>query len=235
MVNRFSCIIIDDEPIARDIIEHFISNTPFLELKESFGNSHQALDYLYNNDIDIVFSDIEMPNLNGIQLVNSLSKQPIIIFITAHKDFAYDGFESGVTDYLVKPVSYERFLKAIYKTKDLLESKLNNQTSIDHIYIKSDNKLVKITFNEIIYIEALKDYLKIYLSNGEKYITHSTMKAMEEKLSQDFFRIQRSFIINTKYIKSFYGNSVQLILGEPLPISSKNKSELFQKLGIDTI
>lgn len=235
MVNRFSCIIIDDEPIARDIIEHFISYTPFLELKESFGNSHQALDYLYNNDIDIVFSDIEMPNLNGIQLVNSLSKQPIIIFITAHKDFAYDGFESGVTDYLVKPVSYERFLKAIYKTKDLLESKLNNQTSIDHIYIKSDNKLVKITFNEIIYIEALKDYLKIYLSNGEKYITHSTMKAMEEKLSQDFFRIQRSFIINTKYIKSFYGNSVQLILGEPLPISSKNKSELFQKLGIDTI
>lgn len=232
MVNRFSCIIIDDEPIARDIIEHFISNTPFLELKESFGNSHMALDYLYKNDIDIVFSDIEMPNMNGIQLVNSLSKQPIIIFITAHKDFAYDGFESGVTDYLVKPVSYERFLKAIYKAKALLESKLNNQTSIDHIYIKSDNKLIKITFNEIIYIEALKDYLKIYLSNGEKYITHSTMKAMEEKLTQDFFRIQRSFIINTKFIKSFYGNSVQLILGEPLPISSKNKSDLFQKLAI---
>lgn len=237
-MNKIKCLVVDDEPIAREIIESFIEKTPFLELIGSFGRPLDALNFIQNNKVDVVLTDIEMPQFTGIQLINSLSQKPVTIFITAYREYALEGFDSGVVDYLVKPVSYDRFLKAINRAKQSLNTQQENkiilsQEKIDRIFIKADNKLVKILFEDIIYIEALKDYLRIHLSETERYITHSTMKAIEEKLPDNFFRIQRSFIINTKFAKSFYGNTVQMTIGENLPISLSAKAELFKKLGIE--
>ena len=142
-----NCIIIDDEPLAREIIETFVKDIPFLQLTKSFGDSLQALLYLQNNEVDIVFSDIQMPKINGLELVESLSNPPVIIFITAHRDFAIDGYENGVTDYLVKPVRFERFLKAVNKAKSYIELKRISHSppiNSDRLFIKSDGKLIKI-------------------------------------------------------------------------------------------
>ncbi len=242
MMIKIKCLVVDDEPIAREIIESFIEKTPFLELIGSFGKPLEALNFIQNNRVDIVLTDIEMPQFTGLQLINSLSHKPATIIITAYREYALEGFDSGVVDYLVKPVSYDRFLKAINRAKQSLNNHhqqdsniVLTQEKVDRIFIKADNKLVKILFEDIVYIEALKDYLRIHISDNERYITHSTMKAIEEKLPDYFFRIQRSFIINTKFAKSFYGNTVQMTIGENLPISVSLKAELFKKLGIENI
>ena len=237
MSEKLKCLVLDDEPLGREIIEEYVNKTPFLELSASFGKPLEALNYLQENKIDILLTDIEMPQLNGLQFIDSLKSKPLIIFITAYRDYAIEGFESGVVDYLVKPVGYSRFIKAITRAQESLKAKefvqTDNEFELDRIFIKSDNKLVKIFFEDIVYIEALKDYLRIHISEKERYITHSTMKAMEEKLPDYFFRIQRSYIINTKYIKSFYGNTVKLSIGESLGISTNHKAELFKRLGIE--
>lgn len=241
-MNKIKCLVLDDEPIGKEIIENFVQNTPFLSLCASFEDPIEAVNYIENNDIDVLFTDIQMPHLNGIQLINSLTKKPLIIFITAFENYAIDSFEFGVADYLLKPVSYDRFLKSAIRVKETLNKKNiqvnikpEEDTTIDRIFIKSDNKLVKIMLDDIIYIEALKDYIRIHISEKERYVTHSTMKALEEKLPSNFFRIQRSYIINTRYIKSFYGNTVKLTIGENLPISTKSKTELFKNLGLEEI
>ena len=236
MSEKLKCLVLDDEPLGREIIEEYVNKTPFLELSASFGKPLEALSYLQENKIDILLTDIEMPQLNGLQFIDSLKSKPLIIFITAYRDYAIEGFESGVVDYLVKPVAYNRFIKAITRAQESLKAKefvqTDNEFELDRIFIKSDNKLVKIFFEDIVYIEVLKDYLRIHISEKERYITHSTMKAMEEKLPDYFFRIQRSYIINTKYIKSFYGNTVKLSIGESLGISTNHKADLFKRLGI---
>mgnify|MGYP003599910730 FL=1 len=237
MSDKLKCLVLDDEPLGREIIEEYVNKTPFLELSASFGKPLEALSYLQENKIDILLTDIEMPQLNGLQFIESLKSKPLIIFITAYRDYAIEGFESGVVDYLVKPVAYNRFIKAIIRAQENLKAKefvqSDNEFELDRIFIKSDNKLVKIFFEDIVYIEALKDYLRIHISEKERYITHSTMKAMEEKLPDYFFRIQRSYIINTKYIKSFYGNTVKLSIGESLGVSTNHKADLFKRLGIE--
>ena len=230
-----SCIIIDDEPLAREIIETFVKDIPFLQLVNSFGDSLEALLYLQDNDVDIVFSDIQMPKINGIELVESLSNPPVIIFITAHRNFAIDGFESGVTDYLVKPVRFERFLKAVNKAKDYLKLKLdssNDQINADRLFIKSEGKLIKILIDEIEFIEAQSDYIKLVVS-GEIYMTQMTLKSMAEILkSPKFFKVQRSFIINLETVRSVNGHVVELNSGKKITISPNNKEELFSRLGI---
>lgn len=239
MNNKIRCLVLDDEPLGKEIIENFVHDTPFLVLSASFEDPLEALDYLKNNEVDVFFTDIHMPRINGLQLINSLVKKPLTVFITAFDNYAIDGFESGVVDYLLKPVSYDRFLKAAIRVNDLINNKKKPKaesfSKIDRIYIKADNKLVKIMLDDIVYIEALKDYLRIHISDAERYITHSTMKAIEEKLPDNFFRIQRSYIINIKYIKSFYGNTVKLGIGENLPISANSKLELYQTLGLEDL
>lgn len=235
MSQKIKCLIVDDEPLGREVLENFVNRTPFLELVGSFGQPFEALDFIQHNKVDLLLTDIEMPQLNGLQLINSLSSKPLVIFITAFREYALDGFDSGIVDYLVKPASYDRFLKAINRAKDLLriEKESSSEKLLENvIFIKADSRLIKIKLDEVIYIEALKDYLRIHLSQSERYVTYSTMKAIEDKLPNNFFRIQRSFIINTKYIKSFHGNTVKLTIGEDLPVSASVKNSLFQKLGM---
>lgn len=237
MKDKISCVVLEDEPIGREIIESYIKKTSFLELKASFETPIKALDFLQRNQVNLLLTDIEMPHLNGLELLKALENKPSVILVTAYRDYAIDGFEEGVVDYLVKPVSYDRFLKAIERVRKLMNKtaseEQNTKPDLDRIFIKADGELVKIMLNDIIYIEALKDYVRIHLSKKERYVTHSTMKAMEDQLPEYFFRIQRSFIINTRYIKSFYGNRVTLSIDKTLPLSVSRKEKLYQLLGLD--
>lgn len=234
-MEKLRCIVLDDEPIGREIIENFVKEIDFLELVDSFENPVKALMFLENNKVDLVFSDIQMPKITGLDLVKSLENPPVIIFITAHRDFALDGFETGATDYLVKPVRFDRFLKAVNKAKDYINLKQDStvhQVNSDRIFIKSDGKLTKILLDEILYVEAQGDYLKIVINN-ENYTTLATLKSMDEVLTlPKFFRIQRSFIINLEAIRSLNGNMVELVNGKSISIALNKKEELFQLLGI---
>lgn len=234
-MEKLRCIVLDDEPIGREIIENFVKEIDFLELVDFFEDPVKALMFLESNKVDIIFSDIQMPKINGLDLVKSLVNPPVIIFITAHRDFALDGFETGATDYLVKPVRFDRFLKAVNKAKDYINLKQNStvhQVNSDRIFIKSDGKLTKILLDEILYVEAQGDYLKIVVQN-ETYTTLATLKSMDEVLTlPNFFRVQRSFIINLESIRSLSGNMVELVNGKSISIALNKKEELFQLLGI---
>lgn len=234
-MEKLKCIVVDDEPIARDIIESFIAEIPFLELKASFWEASKALLFLQENEIDIVFSDIEMPKFNGLELAQSLTNAPVIIFITAHRNFALEGFETGAADYLLKPVRFDRFLKAVNRAKEYLSLKKTtsvHQINSDRIFIKSEGKLIKILLNEILYVEAQGDYLK-FVINGGSYTTLGTLKSMEEVLKLPmFFRVQRSFILNLEAVRSLNGNVVELIDGKTISAALNKKEELYQLLGI---
>lgn len=235
-MEKLKCVVVDDEPIARDIIESFISEIPFLQLEASFGEAAKALMYLQENTIDIVFSDIEMPKFTGLELAQSLSNVPVIIFITAHRNFALEGFDTGASDYLVKPVRFDRFLKAVNRAKEHLSLKkiaFVHQINSDRIFIKSEGKLIKILLNEILYVEAQGDYLK-FVINGGSYATLGTLKAMEEVLKLPmFFRVQRSFILNLEAVRSLNGNVVELTDGKTISAALNKKEELYQLLGIN--
>ncbi|WP_326984302.1 LytTR family DNA-binding domain-containing protein [Chryseobacterium sp. MYb264] len=234
-MEKLRCIVLDDEPIGREIIENFVKEISFLELIDSFGDPVEALMFLENHSVDIIFSDIQMPKINGLDLAKTLVNPPVIIFITAHRDFALDGFETGATDYLVKPVRFDRFLKAVNKAKDYLNLKQNatvHQVNSDRIFIKSEGKLTKILLDEILYAEAQGDYLKIVIHN-ESYKTLATLKSMDDILTlPQFFKIQRSFIVNLEAIRSINGNRVELTNGQNISIAQNKKDELYQALGI---
>jgi len=235
MNSKLSCIVLDDEPLGREVIESFVKQVPFLKLEASFGDPMETLEYLQKNSVDLIFTDIEMPKINGMELVRSLVNLPVIIFITAHRDFALDGFDTGATDYLVKPVRFERFLKAVNRAKDFIGNKNLKQKAEDmpdRIFIKSDGKLVKILFDEILYVEAQGDYLKV-VTQTRTYTTLATLKSMEEVLLLPyFFKIQRSFVINLSSIKAINGNMVELSSGKLISISLNKKEELFELMGL---
>lgn len=240
MNDKLRCIVIDDEPIGRELIVDFVKTIPFLELQASYEDPIDALAYLQSNEIDIVFSDIEMPKINGIDLIRTLTKPPAIIFITAHRDFALEGFENGVVDYLVKPVAYSRFLKAVNRAKERIQAPAlktkaavsESDSSPERIFIKVNGKLVKVILDDILYAEALGDYLKI-VTAAETFTTLATLKSMEDILvAPNFFRVQRSFIVKLTAIKSVSGNVIELNNGKSITIALNKKDELFNLLRI---
>ncbi|GEM51937.1 DNA-binding response regulator [Empedobacter brevis NBRC 14943 = ATCC 43319] len=232
-MKKLSCIILDDEPLGREIIEHFSSKISFLDVKKSFEDPIEAMLFLQEHTIDLLITDINMPQINGIELVQSLRHPPAIIFVTAHRDFALDGFDSGAIDYLVKPVRFERFLTAVNRVKERQKEVYDTETVVrDFIFVKANGKLEKIIFAEIIYIEAQGDYLKIVTKN-EYFVTLSTMKSFEEHLViPEFLRVQRSFIVNVSAIRSFSGHTIELDNGKSISISVSKKDELFKILGV---
>ncbi|WP_314060814.1 LytTR family DNA-binding domain-containing protein [Empedobacter brevis] len=232
-MKKLSCIILDDEPLGREIIEHFSSKISFMDVKKSFEDPIEAMLFLQEHTIDLLITDINMPQINGIELVQSLRHPPAIIFVTAHRDFALDGFDSGAIDYLVKPVRFERFLTAVNRVKERQKEVYDTETVVrDFIFVKANGKLEKIIFAEIIYIEAQGDYLKIVTKN-EYFVTLSTMKSFEEHLViPEFLRVQRSFIVNVSAIRSFSGHTIELDNGKSISISVSKKDELFKILGV---
>jgi DNA-binding LytR/AlgR family response regulator len=233
---KIKCLIVDDEPIGREIVEGFLAKIPGFELLASCEDAFEALEILQREPVDLLFSDIQMPKVNGLELVRSLPNPPAIIFITAYDNFAVDSYELSITDYLLKPVSYERFLKAVNKAvlqiKGKQEIKPNTTTDNPYIFLKAEGKLNKVLLSEILYIESIKDYIKIHTLRNT-LLVYSSMKAIEVKLPVDkFYRIHQSYIVSLDHIKSLMGNVLELTTGLQLPVAKSQKSALYKILNI---
>lgn len=238
-------IIVDDEPLAQDVLETYIEKIPELHLVKKCSNAFEANDALKNNKIDLMFLDIQMPQLTGIDFVKTLTSPPLIIFTTAYPNFAIEGFELNALDYLLKPISMERFMKSVNKAIDQLQLKKEGaataggeEEEIGYIFVKADKKLVKVNFADIIYIEGLKDYVIIRMDTS-RVITLQTMKSLEDKLPLPTFkRIHRSYIVNVDKINAVVGNMIEVMeknQAKHLPIGKNYRDELLEMINKNRI
>ncbi|HUQ65943.1 MAG TPA: LytTR family DNA-binding domain-containing protein [Flavitalea sp.] len=210
------CLIVDDEPMARDVIRRYIEKVTTLQIAGEFGNAIDAMVFLHNEPADLIFLDIRMPHLSGTEFVKSLRNIPKIIFTTAHKEYALDGFELDVVDYLLKPIRFERFLRAVNKAfpqKNMEFTELvavDKKSSLGFIYIKSYRKMIKVMLDDILYIESAGDYLKVFTENTS-FVTRQTISSLEAMLSgSEFIRIHRSYIVSIQKIASFTHETVEI-------------------------
>lgn len=211
------CIIVDDEPMARDVIRRYIQQVPTLKLTGEFGNAIDATIFLQDQSVEIIFLDIKMPQLSGTEFVRSLRSVPKIIFTTAHKEYAHEGFELDVTDYLLKPIRFDRFLRAVNKAfpqkqqeADIQHLNSNEEKpAASFIYLRVDRKMVKVLLDDILYIESDKDYVRVFTEKGF-IITRQTIASVEAMLSESqFIRIHRSYIVSLHKLSSFTADTVQ--------------------------
>lgn len=228
-----SCLIVDDEIIAREVIATHLSKISNINIVASCSNALEAFNWISNHDIDLVFLDINMPEISGISFAKSINKSIKIIFTTAYRDYAVEGFELKAVDYLLKPIAFERLLKAIntyFETLPSTEKQISaTPESNDFIFVRSDRKMIKIDFESIVYIESFSDYLKIHLEN-KTIVTRETISAIEAKLpKQKFIRIHRSYIISIKHINSFTNEHITVVK-KALPISRSYKKEVLKQL-----
>lgn len=226
-------IIIDDEPLARKGLREYIQDVDFLSLRGEFDNPLSASTVLEEENIQLIFLDIQMPKLTGIQFLKTLIKAPPVILTTAFPQHALEGFELNALDYLLKPISFDRFLKAANKAKEFYELRQQNMTGneklTDHFFIKSDNRLVKILFDDILFVEALQNYVLIY-TTSKKYITYLTFHAVQDYLPAHLFlKTHKSYIISISKIDSIDGNEVR-IGDHHIPVSRNLKDEVMAKL-----
>jgi len=229
---KIKCIAIDDEPLALKQLSSYIQKTPFLENVANFQSAFEAMNYLVGNDVDLMFVDINMPDLNGIEFVKSLTRKPQIIFTTAYSDYAIEGFQVDAIDYILKPISYAVFLKAATKAKTWCELNQKQteviQTAPDYIFVKSEYKLMRILLSDIKYIESSNEYIQIYLINDEPVTTLIRLKVIEEQLPKDkFMRVHRSFIVNLDRVKVIERNRIIFDHNIYIPVGDQYK-ESFQ-------
>ncbi|HEY5464015.1 MAG TPA: LytTR family DNA-binding domain-containing protein [Hanamia sp.] len=225
-----NCIAIDDEPLALEVVKKYISKTPELHLETAFSDAIEALDHLKKNPVDLLFLDIKMPGINGIDLYKQLLPKPMVIFTTAYIEYAVDGFELDAVDYLLKPFDYERFHRAV--TKAILKFNIaideNKALKKEFLYIHSDYKMIKIACEDIFFIEASNDYAKIHTSS-HSYLTLLSMKAIMEKLpSGQFFRIHRSYIISKVQIAFIQFRKIGMLNGIELPVGDTYRKEILE-------
>jgi DNA-binding LytR/AlgR family response regulator len=230
-----TCIAIDDEPLALELLEDNISTVPFLKLVASCSNPIEAMKILQHESVDLIFLDIQMPGLTGLQFIKTIPVKPMFILITAYEKYALEGYELDVVDYLVKPVSLERFIKACNKALELHQLKIKNQAGEEtpkYFFINADYSLVKVVFSDIMWVEGLKDYLKIHLrSTSKSLVARMTMKAIEEQLPPAIFvRVQKSFIVSKNYVTSVRKNSV-FINDIEIPVGDNYKDAIVNITG----
>jgi len=234
-MSKINCVIVDDEPVAREILASFVAKTPNLKLVKCCKNAMEAFEILNQQKIDLFFLDINMPDVSGLSLAKSINKNSKIIFTTAYREYAVDGFDLQAVDYLLKPISFDRFLQAInkfFETTIVLNSKFKNEevsTKNDFIFVRSERKMVKIVFDEILYVESLSDYIKIYLQD-KIIVTRETISNIETKLpNKSFLRIHRSYIINLNKADSYTNEFVE-IKKNAIPMSRTYKENVLKKL-----
>lgn len=229
------CIIVDDEPLARKGLKEYITEIDFLEITGEFDSPFKAAGLINHGEVDLLFMDIEMPKISGIDFFKTLQHAPPVIFITAYPQYALEGFDVNALDYLVKPVSFDRFLKAAMKASEFYELRRKNReeqitpAGEDYFFIKADNKLIKIAHEDILYAEALQNYVSIQ-TKKKKYISYLTFKAVEEYLPvARFIKTHKSFLVAADKIDSIDGNDIH-IAGFHVPISRNLKEEVMEKL-----
>lgn len=237
------CVIIDDEPLAVELIKEFVSKIESLELINTFNNAIDAIAMINTSNVDLIFLDIEMPHFSGIDFLNAIDKKPLIIFTTAYSDYAVEGFNLGAVDYLVKPIPFHRFLKSVMRAQQLFLTQNTTQNTSapkvvapelepDFMFVRSEYENVKINFSDILFIEGLKDYVKIYTNDNKYTLTLISLIKLENTLSnKGFARIHRSYIINIKYVKSIQKNKV-LIADKRIPISESYKNTFFERINL---
>src|SRR5688500_10510074 len=219
-MKKLSCIIVDDEPVARKILHEFTEQMPFLELLEKFENAVKAEKFLESNKVDLIFLDIEMPKVSGLEMLKRINIESMVILTTAFPQYALDGYELDIIDYLLKPFALNRFLKAVQKAKDFYEMKTQsgNTPRPSYIFIKSEKRIEKVELSDILYAEVLGNYMTI-CTERKKTIAYLTMKSLESQLSPaDFIKIHQSFLVNRSKIESVEGNELK-VGTKSLPIS----------------
>jgi len=232
-----NCILVDDNKMARTAIKLLIEQVDFLNLKQECATAVEAFNYLQKEDVDLVFLDVEMPGMSGIELIKNLEKHPIIILVTSKKDYAVEAFELSVADYIVKPVTLARFTMAVSKAKELFDNKDHvidsTEKDKDYIFVRSNSILTKIQLNDIMYIHALGDYVHIYTSEKDKrYTIHCTLKTMAEKLpANKFFRLHRSYLVALDHVDTVEDNTAY-VGKQYIPIGEPFKKELLKKLNL---
>ncbi|WP_316798937.1 LytTR family DNA-binding domain-containing protein [Pedobacter frigidisoli] len=229
------CVAIDDEPLALELIKTYVARFPGLQLVQVFEDALSGAEYLKQNPVDLLFVDVNMPDITGVELVRSLVNSPMIIFTTAYRNYAFESYELQAIDYLLKPIDFSRFTAAVEKAVDFYNYKSATQESVsdESIYVYSEYKMIKIVLRDIEYIESMGDYLKIYQSGNDKpVLTLMTMKKILEKLPEDSFaRVHRSFIVALAKIKSIHNRKVNLSNAE-LPIGDAYSGFINQQKGI---
>lgn len=236
MADIIKCIIVDDERVAREILETHLSKIDQLEIIASCKNALEAFTVINTQDVNLVFLDINMPEISGLSFAKSMNKQLKIIFTTAYREYAVDGFDLQAVDYLLKPISFERLLQAVNK---FLQESIKNELVLEPdaaeersgtFFVRSERKMVKVCIKEILFIESISDYLKIYLKNNNTVITRETLSNIEARLPQkEFLRIHRSFIASIANIDSFTNETIEINKRE-LPISRSYKSVVLDRL-----
>jgi DNA-binding LytR/AlgR family response regulator len=231
--HKYSCIIIDDEPIAIRVINTYISKIDEVEAIGSFTNAFDAMNLLHNKKTDLIFLDINMPGINGIEFLRSIHNPPEVIFTTAFREYAAEAFDVNALDYLVKPVSMERFLKSINKFLEKKNSAQRSDVNLnenDYIILKSDKKNFKVKVNEILYIESLDDYVKVHTLNN-RLVCYMRLSALESLFASSgtMIRIHRSYIINTDFVQVFTGYDVE-INGKKIPIGRNYRARTLKLL-----
>ncbi|HCO66321.1 MAG TPA: DNA-binding response regulator [Dysgonomonas sp.] len=230
---KLKCLVVDDESLVIKGIVNYIDKLDFLELDTTCSSAIEAISILNNKDIDLMFLDINMPYLTGIEFLETLENPPLTILITAYSEFALDGFRLHVTDYLLKPFSFQRFLQASQKALETYRSKTLLQNNEDEknntMYIRQGDTFQRIQWEDILYVEAMQNYLKLHMKD-KMYIIHQTMASLEEILPKEsFFRIHKSYLVNNSYIETISGNRL-LIRGNELPISKYRREEFFNQV-----
>jgi DNA-binding LytR/AlgR family response regulator len=227
------CIIVEDERLAQDVIKSHLQQVDRFELVAVCRSAPEAADALTNNDVDVMFLDIQLPGMSGLNFLRTLSDPPLTVLTTAYPEHALESYEFNVVDYLLKPISFERFLKTVNK---IVDGKLLNETEQekaipgDHIFVKANSKFFKVNFASIVYIEGMKDYLKIHTTENT-LVTHQTMNDIEKILpSKQFLRIHKSYIISLGHIRAIYGNSVEMD-NATIPVGVNYKEKVFSLIG----
>jgi len=225
---KVSCIVIDDEPLARQGLKDYIDKISLLDLVGEFKSAREARSFLEDHPVDLMFLDINMPKLNGLDFVKSLSEAPKVIFTTAYREFASESYDLNGIDYLLKPISFERFFKAVNKVFELLQP-ASEKSPEDHFFVKVDGKIKRVKNADVLYIEGMKDYVKIYLDDGSTMITLLSLKQMELALPEDFMRVHRSFIVSIDKVGEISGNILKIGSAE-VPMAPNLRTEVMQKV-----
>ncbi|CAN5256314.1 LytTR family DNA-binding domain-containing protein [soil metagenome] len=225
-----NCLVVDDEPIARQGLMEHIQEIDFLSLVAECKNAVEASSWLQKKNIDLIFLDIQMPKLTGIDFLKNLTAPPLVIFTTAYPEYAIQGFELDVLDYLLKPISFSRFLKASLKAQDYLQKSKKENVSDDYFFIKCNQKLEKIKMQDVLYIEGMSNYIIVH-TQQKKYVAYLTFKGIEEKLPQHLFiRIHKSFLVSVNAIQTIDVNEVRLE-NCSLPVSKSYREEVIERIG----
>jgi DNA-binding LytR/AlgR family response regulator len=231
---KLNCLVIDDEPLARKGLKEYIDDVDFLTLAGEYDSPLKAMEQLSSGEVHLIFLDIQMPKITGLQFFKSLQQAPPVIFTTAYPQYALDGFELNALDYLVKPISFDRFLKAALKAKEYYELRSQNKQAAnskasDYLFVKVDGKLVKVFYDDILFVEAVQNYVLIH-TREKKLMTYLTFHAIEEFLpANQFIKTHKSYLVAVSKIESIDGNCIQ-IKHHTIPISRNLKDDVMEKL-----